>query len=427
MKRHQIKKLLREVIGLKISSIGKSRIDRAVKQRMSALALTDIQDYAAHLNGNEKEIAALIEEVVVPETWFFRDKAPFSVLAQHVMNKWDKNSPKRQLRLLSIPCSTGEEPYSMAMALMDCGFPRDRFSIDAVDISSRALETAKRACYKEYAFREKGLSLESRYVTQTDQGYLLDETIREKVRFIQDNVLAPCFLNGTGRYNIIFCRNLLIYLNKPAADKVVDTINRLLVRNGILFVGHAETGRISAEKFTPTSYPRSFSFFKKDILLTGCLSESPGIESSGISPGGIPPITRTAKKMPVRTGRIQEKPRRRIKTVPPQKEANLEEAQVLANQGNLEEAASICEAYLREQGPSASAYFLLGVIRDASGDAHLAFDALQKAVYLQPDHYEALLFLALLAERTGQKARAKALKNRVMRVLDQKAENNVPT
>jgi chemotaxis protein methyltransferase WspC len=94
-------------------------------------------------------------------------------------------------------------------------------------------------------------------------------------------------------------------------------------------------------------------------------------------------------------------------------------AEQLADQGQLGEAAEICEVSLREQGPSARAFHLLGLIRDCAGDQHQASDFYHKALYLEPDHYDVLIHLALLKDKSGDSVGAKTLKNRARRVLEQ--------
>jgi chemotaxis protein methyltransferase WspC len=93
-------------------------------------------------------------------------------------------------------------------------------------------------------------------------------------------------------------------------------------------------------------------------------------------------------------------------------------AEQLANQGQLEAAAGICEGFLREEGPSARAFHLLGLIRDCAGDQYQANEFYRKALYLEPDHYDSLIHLALLADKSGDSAAARALKNRAHRVLE---------
>ncbi len=407
-----IEGLLKKAIGLETASVGQGSLKRALERRMSALCVSSQEAYLSILNSSKQELAALIEEVIVPETWFFRDKDPFDALIQF-SSQWFKKNSDRILRLLSIPCSTGEEPYSMAISLVDAGLPQDRFSIDAADISSRALEHARQGFYKEYAFRENNPALRQKYFRKIDDGFLLDETIRKKVRFVQENILTPCFLNGNKIYDVIFCRNLLIYLNKHATRQALNTLDRLLKDDGILFVGHAETGRIPAEKFVPAPYPRSFAFLKKTEQRPMCCIKPPCAPPAARP---APPRGKSRKKCNPKCNSIGNSNKKKI----PQ--ADLEEARRLADRGDLEEARAICELYLHQHGPSAHAYFLLGVVWNASGDTHRAHEALHKAIYLKPDHYEALLLLALIAERSGDQAKAEALMRRARRAKTTEAE-----
>src|SRR5580658_10121342 len=123
-------RLLNTSIGLDAGSVGASAIERAVQERLSAWALPDRHSYWERVRSGGAELQALIEEVVVAETWFFRDREAFAMLAGIGHAKWLRASPDGVLRLLSLPSSTGEEPYTMAMALLDTGVPADRFWID---------------------------------------------------------------------------------------------------------------------------------------------------------------------------------------------------------------------------------------------------------------------------------------------------------
>nr|MDQ2694066.1 hypothetical protein [Pseudomonadota bacterium] len=119
----QIKELIQGLTGLDTGATGTDALVPAVQRRMKALSLADPGEYHRRLLSARAELAALIEEVVVPETWFFRDRAAFDLLAHHVCHTWLPHHPQRPLRLLSAPCSSGEEPYSMAMTLLESGLP----------------------------------------------------------------------------------------------------------------------------------------------------------------------------------------------------------------------------------------------------------------------------------------------------------------
>src|SRR5262249_52444873 len=139
--------LLGHTIGLNPEAIGVETIVRAVRQRMAQCGTSDVQTYLDRIQTSEPELQALIDEVVVPETWFFRDQMPFAYLGRYVMAEWLPSHQHGVLRVLSLACSTGEEPYSVAMALLDTGLPPQHFHIDAVDISHKALHRAQGAVY----------------------------------------------------------------------------------------------------------------------------------------------------------------------------------------------------------------------------------------------------------------------------------------
>ena len=135
----EVESFLKERIGLDMASIGSTVVMRAIRDRCARCGLPDTQSYWRHLVASEREQQELIEAVVVPETWFFRDPEALVALSSMARRKTPAPTPEIPLRILSVPCSTGEEPLSIAMALLDAGFSADRFQIDAMDVSARAL------------------------------------------------------------------------------------------------------------------------------------------------------------------------------------------------------------------------------------------------------------------------------------------------
>ena len=126
---------LKKCIGLDVASVGPAIIERAVRQRCMALNMLDHDDYWQRLISSQDEQQALIESVIVPETWFFRYPESFSTLGRLARKRLAEIGSRRTLRILSLPCSTGEEPYSIAMALFDAGFAAYQFKVDALDVS----------------------------------------------------------------------------------------------------------------------------------------------------------------------------------------------------------------------------------------------------------------------------------------------------
>lgn len=418
MSQAAIEDFLRQKIGLDIITIGSSTITRAVHQRLVDCDLPDLQTYLTRLQTSTEELDTLVESIVVPETWFFRDQKPFSFLKNYIQSEWLPKHSHKILRVLSVPCSTGEEPYSIAITLLETGLAAKKFNIDAVDLSKKAINSAKRAVYTSNSFRNNILALRQHYFTQTDEGYQLCESIRRTVNFTHGNLLDPHFLYEKPRYHIVFCRNLLIYFDKPARAKAFQVLDRLLTSNGLLFLGHSETGSILPRKFLSVRYPLAFAFRKSEDSVaekqksteiekgfSRLEPENQEVEEGGLSNlrGSSPSIT-------------DYLPSNNEQQTIEHPEKLLETARSLADQGQLSEATKLCELYLSQNRVNAEAYVLLGQLCQATDQAAQAEDYFQKAIYLEPNYYEALIHLALIKQQHGDIKAAELLRQRIQRL-----------
>lgn len=229
-------KLLRDTIGLSMETVGASVIRHALKRRMTACAIPDLHAYWAFVTGNPAERQELVDAVIVPETWFFRDREAFGAMVRHLRENRVGNRP---LKLLSLPCSTGEEPYSIAMALLDAGFPDGSFQIDAIDVSSRNLVHAQRAIYGRNSFRGADIAFRNRYFEAAEGGFRPHDSVRRQVRFRLGNVLAAETQAGQDIYDVAFCRNLLIYFDRETQGAALVRLRQMLADDGLLLVGPA--------------------------------------------------------------------------------------------------------------------------------------------------------------------------------------------
>lgn len=376
-----IEAMLKQKIGLDANSIGSNAIAYAIDQRRSRCGSPTLQEYCDRLKQSSEELNALIETVVVPETWFFRDREPFACLKQWIQSDWKPTTP---LRILSAPCSTGEEPYSIAITLLEAGLSTEQFRIDAIDISQPALEKAKQATYTERAFRGK-TSIDLRYFEEVEDRYQVRSHIRRTVQFIRENVVEPRFLLGR-QYEVIFCRNLLIYLDTEARSQVINTLDRALNVSGLLFVGAAETSQVSPDHYQLMNHPAAFAYRKVE------------------RPKLVPLKVAEVKSLP------PPKPIPRI--------SKLEQAKQSLDRGQLIEAAQLCEAHLSLERTDTEAYLLLSKIYQELQQFSEAEQALQRAIYLNPKFYDALIELAVLKEQQGDFTTAKILRSRVQRLLN---------
>jgi chemotaxis protein methyltransferase WspC len=398
--------LLKQAMGLDSVSVGSSTIDRAVRSRMADLGLKRREDYWERVQASTEELQELIEAVVVPETSFFRDREAFAALIRLVAGKWLPNHPTGVLRVLSVPCSTGEEPYSIAMALLDGGFALGQFEVDAVDISTRALAHARRGVYGGNSFRGGDLSFRERHFRSAGGTYTLGERLTEKVNFCQGNLLSVDFRLTGPKHDVIFCRNLLIYFDRETQQRAMTTLENLLAPDGFLFVGPAEAFLASCSGFASVNQAMSFAFRRT--------AHKP-VETLPL------PVRKVVKriKTPARLAKWTISPHRTdapppLAPAPPL--ADLTIIRRLADAGRLQEATLACNLHLQQHGPSADAYYLLGLLKDAAANSEGAADCYRRVLYLDPNHSEALLHLALLTETLGNPAAAERLRQRARRV-----------
>ncbi|MCF6289400.1 MAG: hypothetical protein L3J03_00125 [Desulfobacterales bacterium] len=415
----EIEAILQKTMGLKVSTIGKATLDRAIERRINALALADETAYLVHLKSSALELNELIEEVIIPETWFFRDRRPFDLLDRQIKT-WKRSKEKLFLRLLSAPCSSGEEPFSLVIALLDAGWPVNKFQVMALDISARSLTRAQQAEYTRNSFRGDNLAFRDCYFEQVGNKYILKKEARSKVQFLQGNLLNHAFMASLGLFDVIFCKNVLIYLDNQARKTALKTLADLLVFDGLIFVGHAETTILKDSGFIPLSHAHAFAFRKP---------------TAGPQPAPVQPRQPVAATLPEYGGQSPRRKRAAPQRPPPPKKAappppkkaaaggvsktavpDLDAARRHADQGHLKEARMICEAFLKTRGPSSRAFFLLGVIHNAAGEYQAAAKMLRKVLYLEPGHLDALVLLALQAERSGNLADAKAFRRRIERL-----------
>ena len=413
----KIETLLKKKIGLNPDSIGKKKIDSDVRRCMTAIGITDEKEYLELLQTSTAELEKLIETITVPETWFFRNRGAFDYLESHARKVWTTKNRNNPLRILSVPCATGEEAYSIAMTLLNAGVLSERFHIDATDISKKVLAGAEHAVYGKNSFRGKNLAFRSQYFTETDKGYRLLPEVKQTVQFICDNILAPFFLSNKAPYDVIFCRNLLIYFDPEAQQRAIRVLDRLLKKNGLLFVGHAETGLFADKRFSPVRHTGVFAFLKGASRIEGSVEKPNGaVNTSGMFTApkkavlprpSWPKVSVTVSNPPLNRVRVASKA--------PETDPNVKKARSLADAGKLFEAAELCETRLKDDNKDTEAYCLLGLIRLALDDDAAAEQYFNKAVYLDPNHYEALVHLSLMSEHRGDKESAFELQQRAER------------
>jgi chemotaxis protein methyltransferase CheR len=182
----------------------------------------------------------VMDALAVPETYFWREFAHIEALTKYLVPEWFGRNIL-PLRIWSAACSTGEEPYSLAMALMEAGWASYPIEIRASDASPAALEKARRAVYRENSFRALPSALREKYFTRAPGGWALSPEVTRRVTFQRANLLAADEVDDLARSPVIFCRNVFIYFSPHAIRQTLATFAVRMPAQGHLFVGTSES------------------------------------------------------------------------------------------------------------------------------------------------------------------------------------------
>ena len=419
----EVEKVLEKRIGLSADSVGSDIISKAVRLRMKDCGLQGTGEYLACLRRSEKEWGKLIEEIVVPETWFFRNRESYLYLQRYVKNEWNQKNKGKTVRVLSVPCSTGEEPYSIAMSLTDSGIDRSKINIEAVDISSKSVLTAKSASYGSRSFRGNDLSFRDRFFDSQEDVYVLKKSVRQVVKFTRDNLFRKNFVEEREPYDVIFCRNLLIYLSQEAKSKALRIIEKLLTDEGILFLGHSERQVALQRGFAGIHRPGVFACRKerrndsnrKEKNVDTAFFPTQRIFEKSVGTGFVEHVVSSCfsgnapSKNSLETEIVEQKS--------PEVQIDLfDGAQRLADQGSLQSALDLCADFLKQNPAHVPAHFLTGLLFEALDNVDKAETWFNKAIYLDPKHSDALNHLAFIMEQKGEKDKALSLRKRAGKV-----------
>ena len=217
--------------------------------------LSGLEDLAAAIRTRREEplLAAVTEAMTTNESSFFRDLKPFEYFRNLVLPKLlERRAAKRSFRIWSAACSTGQEPYSIAMCLREeaARLGGWRVEIVATDLSTEVLEKAKVGMYSQFEV-QRGLPIQMlmKYFKQVNEMWQVDASIRAIVKFRQHNLLGTA--TWLGSFDVVFCRNVLIYFDQPTKRLVLERISRIIPADGFLFLGGAETVLGVTEAFRP--------------------------------------------------------------------------------------------------------------------------------------------------------------------------------
>lgn len=244
----QLKQFVYQRSGIYLTENKRSFIENRLSKRLQSLSLNSFSEYLSFLStqGKQtKEIEKLINLVTITETNFFRDQAQLNALIEVVLpHLLKEKSEEEKIRILSVGCATGEEVYSIIM-LIDQSFPEilksNRLEIVGTDINHQALQKAYQGAYQSFSLRGIPPEYKNKYFQRKGDMYVIQPQIRKYIQFRHVSLIDSTAMMELGKFDIIFCRNVLIFFDQMAREKSVLILSELLNPGGYLFVGQAET------------------------------------------------------------------------------------------------------------------------------------------------------------------------------------------
>jgi chemotaxis protein methyltransferase CheR len=408
------------------------------------------------------ECRTLARALTIAETSFFRNADQFRAFTEVVLPECLRTrASTRSLRILSAGCASGEEAYSIAIlireALVD---PSWNVMIRAVDVNPDTLEKAARACYTNWALRETPAAVRQKWFRADGNMFFLDPAIRNAVEFEERNLVEEdTDLWQPGAYDVVFCRNVLMYFTPDKARTVVDRIANALTNDGYLFLGHAETLRGLSESFHLQHVSNAFYYQRKespgrrqstsaamsvasdpsapfiaevvdstDTWVDAVQKAAQRIESLAEASAPVP-IASTAPVSQYELGSVLDLVQKerfaealeRIRAFPAESmrdpDVMLLRAALLTHGGQLVAAAETCRQLLTIDDLSAGAHYLLALCHEGVGDRPSAAEYDRIAIYLDPSFAMPYLHLGLLARRASDSQGAREAFTRALTLL----------
>ena len=437
-------------------------------QRGAEATRSDVGGYLDALDASHRDVLReLAQWLTVSETYFFRNKEQFNALAETALpDRIASRSETRALRVLSAGCSSGEEPYSIAILLRERGLDAGlNVSIRGIDINPTVLAKAAAGRYSAWSLRETPEDVRRRWFTSDGRDWLLARSIRDAVTFEEKNIsFDDPSVWPIGFYDLVLCRNVLMYFVPSAARKIVARIASSLAPGGYLFVGHAETLRGLSHDFHLRHTHRTFYYQRKDVLEEPPFASTPRIDQTPHTPPPPMSLDWTATwidTVQTSSDRIRQLAAARPSAPPSSpasatkaraqkanlapaidllrkerfadalasidaENANLAEdadalllsAVLLTHRGEIERAERACARLLDIDDMNSGAHYVLALCKENAGDARKAFDHDQIAAYLDPTFAMPRLHLGLMSRRCGDRTTARRELGRAIVLLE---------
>jgi chemotaxis protein methyltransferase CheR len=378
----RVSELIAARLGLHFPRERQADLQRGLAAAAKEFGLADAgacADWVLSTTLSRAQLHALASHLTVGETYFFRERKTFEALAQRVIPELvQRRAVEKRLRVWSAACCTGEEAYSLAIALQQ-SIPNSQewnISILATDINPRFLQKAATGTYGEWSFRECSPGFKESYFTPTADGrFAIRPQLKQWVRFAPLNLVDdsfPSFATDTLAMDLIFCRNVLMYFTTEQARKVAGQLRRALRDDGWLVISSGDGSQALSGLFAPVNLPGAILYRKKNVVESAPLPAwtPPAV----IEPAVFitPALAATVPLEPPPTPQTRDR-------------SFSEQARALADQGQLEEALRCCDRWISHDASDPAARYLHAVVLQELANAAQARRSLQQALYLDPN------------------------------------------
>jgi len=464
---NQFKEVILAHTGLFLRQEDYPKLDKAVQDRMRVLRITGEREYLSRLTSNTPashlEWNKLVAGLTTAETFFFRDKGQFKLLRDHLLPEIvDHRRQERKLRIWSAGCSTGEEPYSVAILLSELlpDWQEWDIFILGTDINKSSIDRARQGHYGAWSFRMVAPEVQETYFHRGRRGWQIVDSIRRMVTFRTGNLrqdIFPEYQTGIHDMDVILCRNVFIYFHREAIQAVVQKFAQTLRPGGYLITGHSELYDQPLDHLKARFFPESviyqrddsahhsdpFSTLKTFPSVTKPTVPEPLVERNQMDvstpptrklppvvvPIVKPPEAKTVLASPLedakaafRLGRYTEVIDMLGKQLQTQRDI-LEAYELLAesyaNLARYTEAAECCWEALRIDPYAPKPYYLLAHLAEEQGNLKDAREYYKKIIYAAPEFVPAYLDLAHLYDRDGDSKRAQKMRSIALGLLTQ--------
>jgi chemotaxis protein methyltransferase CheR len=436
--------LIASHMGLQIRGVETEKLCQSLRSRMTHQQLLNPEEYyrllatdTANSRHEWEELALLL---TIGETYFFRDSGQFSLLRQQILPELiERNKGIRSLRIWSAGCSTGEEPYSLAILVRELLPTCSDWNILIVgtDVNKHAITAARRGIYRQHALRALDQGLRGRYFQPHRSDWELDGRFRSMVSFRPLNLLKDPFPDSTvnlSEMDLILCRNVFIYFERAAVTQVVSKFTHTLRVGGYLITGHAELHDQKSIDLTVKAFPESIAYRREDTR-SGASPTSPPGGRTAVVPSVAPtsvlhleaisrkpaasPQPRTSALPLARVFDTATPPT--IHDSPKAQETSADglyiQARGYADVGRYEAAVRVCQQALTRDVLAEKPYYLLAQIAEVQGNLTAAKNFLKKILYVAPASVTAHLELGALYSREQDIPRARKMLNLALELL----------